>query len=486
MGDLVLRTRIDTAYRNLERVSALEHVVARGQRAFVDLTGSIDDMVNKTKETLKKLGDVNNDVNELADAGPDFTDFDGNQLVQEIRKIATSITQAAQELREARNELIGRLSSAKKNRIALLQAQPQFNDLAMLGIRAGELAGQLAKLDKGSYWITPPDTPPGQRPLREECDRLFDEYVELLRGMALREVGYGDDDVDIGHVFAIADQMPKLWAPVNGWAWGSLALPSRMEQNALTSSGVLQIGFPEWTIWALPLVQHDFGRMFVNRCVQNADNEGLLADACATIVTGPAYACAALLLRLDPQQVKSGAPETETLRSATIIRALSEVTSKSGDQVLLDLTKRLNDEWRDAISAAGSQPELFDQAIGSQDVEMAVEQAIEMLATTFDEARPPWAASWPIVTTMARQLKADEAADITLPSPSDGGKKPLALTFLLNAAWFARIGPAVDEEANANQITVIAKGTLNRLRGLPAPKRASQQQGGIFSFGGGS
>ena len=485
MGDLVLRTRIDTACRNLERVSALEHVVARGQRTFADLTGSIDDMVNKTKDTLKTIGDVNNDVYELADAGPDFSGFDGNGLVLEIRKIATSLSQAAQQLRDARNELIGRLSDAKKNRVALLQAQAQFNDLGMLSIRASELAGRLAKLDKGSYWATPA----GQRPLREECDRLFDEYVELLRGMALREVGYGDDDVDIGHVFAIADQMPRLWAPVGGWAWSSLALPSRMEQNALTSSGVLRIGFPEWTIWALPLVQHDFGRMFVNRCVPSSDDEGLLADACATIVTGPAYACAALLLRLDPQQVKARAPETETLRSATIMRALSEVTSKGTDKVLPALTRHLKDEWRDAISAAGSQPTLFDQAIGSPAVEKAVKRAVEMLTetSTVEDAGPPWATSWASVTTMARQLKAGKAAEINLPAPGDGGKRPVVLTFLLNAAWFARIGSAPDEEASASEITAIAKGTLNRLRDLPLPKPASPQPpSGPFSFGGGS
>ena len=56
MGDLVLRTRIDTAHRNLERVSALEHVVGRGQRAFDDLTGSIDKMAGKTADTLTRLG----------------------------------------------------------------------------------------------------------------------------------------------------------------------------------------------------------------------------------------------------------------------------------------------------------------------------------------------------------------------------------------------------------------------------------------------
>ena len=304
--------------------------------------------------------------------------------------------------------------------------------------------------------------------------------------MALREIGYGDEEVDIGHVFAIADQMPRLWASVKGWRWSSLALPSRVEQNALTDSGVLRIGFPEWTIWALPLVQHDFGRNFVNHCEPTGVDEGLLADACATIVTGPAYACATLLLRLDPQRVKGGTPETETLRSATIIRALYEVTSKASSKVLPKLTQRLKDEWRDAVSAAGGQPELFDQAIGSQIVELAVKRAVELLSDTavVEDGTPPWATSWASVTTIARQLKDNEAEEIVLPEVGDGEKRPVALAFLLNAAWLARIGPTPEEEARAGGITVIAKGALNRLRGLPPPKPAAlRQQGGPFNWG---
>lgn len=474
MGDLVLRTRIYTAQRNLERVGALDAVVARGQDSFDDLINSISKMAGKTLDTLTCISKVHTRINALADAGPEFEGYDADAIVQRLRTMAESLDQAEDGLRAARNELNAKASSSRNSRVPLLRAQAELNDLRNLGIRAKALSN---KLNEESYWVTAP----GQESIAEVCDRYFDEYVELLRGMALREVGYGDDDVDIGHVFSIADRMPRLWAPVNGWAWGSLALPARMEQNALTDSGVLRIGFPEWTIWALPLVQHDFGRMFVNNWRKfvndqpsDAVDDGLLADACATLVTGPAYACAALLLRLDPRRV--GPQATETLRSATIIRALLEVTGDSGS-VLSVLTDRLRTEWHDAVSAAGAKPELFDEAIGSPAVESAVERAVKLLSdtTTVLGGKPQWTTSWSTITTLAKQLRDDEAGQIDLKDARDAGDRPVAITFLLNAAWLARIGLIPAEEAEDAMITVIARGALSQLR-APTPPRSDGQQ----------
>jgi hypothetical protein len=477
VGDLVLRTRIYTAQRNLERVCALEEVVARGQSAFNDLTDSIQKMGRKTGDTLTSLSMAQTKINALADAGPEFRDYTGDEIVAELQELAASLQETQGQLRTARKELSDKAHNSRQNRVALLRAQVELNDLRNLGIRAKAL---INKLNERSYWAAST----GQESIAEECDRYFDEYVELLRGMALREVGYGDDDVDIGHVFAIADQMPRLWAPVNGWAWGSLALPARMEQNALTDSGVLRIGFPEWTIWALPLVQHDFGRMFVNKRPPDAVDDGLLADACATIVTGPAYACAALLLRLDPQRVRPQA--TETLRSATIIRALLQVTELS-DNVLSVLANRLREEWHDAVGAAGAQPELFDEAIWSPPVEAAVERAVKLLSDTTAvlDGKPCWATAWPSITGFARQLKDDKAHEINLPDSRDAGSKPVAIAYLLNAAWLARVGLTRAEEVEDSKITVVARGALNRLSDLPQPRPAPQQRPGqIFSFGG--
>ena len=139
---------------------------------------------------------------------------------------------------------------------------------------------------------------------------MFGEYVDLLRGIALRDADFDDN------FFEIAERLPALWDRIKGWGpWASLAIPARVERNASTVAYVLRIGFPEWTMWALPLVQHEFGHIVVEAALKgdeavlpSAESHvdahrlaaTLLADAAATYVTGPSYACAVLLMRLDP------------------------------------------------------------------------------------------------------------------------------------------------------------------------------------------
>ena len=490
MGDLVLRTRIDIARSNLDRMCALDGWVGRGRRPFEDLIESINKMAGKTRVTLTQLGDVRNSVNGLADDGPDFMDLD--EVVTKMRDIADRIATLEKGLREAKDELSKSARIASESHVALLRTQVERNDLTMLSNRANALAD---RLNADNYWAAP--VPPYSSSIHAECESLFDEYVDLLRGMALREIGYGDDDVDIGDVFTIADRMPKLWAQVDGWAWGSVVLPSRMEQNARRASGMLGIGFPEWTVWALPLVQHDVGRMFVSKYLaakgqvplyDTVDDIylGLRADACATIVTGPAYACAALLLRLDPQQVKAGT--AQALRSATIVEALSAVTSPEGaDSVLSALVRRLADEWRDAIDAASAEPEAFDQARTSSEVKEAVDAATRMLSdtSTVPTGKPFWATSWARITASAKLLKDDKAREINVSGIGDDETRPVALAFLLNAAWLARIGSTEPEEVrDADDIRAIARGALARLSSLPQPDRETRRPSTFSNLGG--
>jgi hypothetical protein len=82
------------------------------------------------------------------------------------------------------------------------------------------------------------------------------------------------------------------------------------------------VGFPEWTIWALPLAAHELGQVAITGNAvwetyisdetkkykrSKKDKEAMkrhmrvcLADAFATCAMGPAYACSAILLRLNP------------------------------------------------------------------------------------------------------------------------------------------------------------------------------------------
>src|SRR5262249_49947527 len=199
----------------------------------------------------------------------------------------------------------------------------------------------------------------------------FSAYVDLLLGIALRSARFGDEDVSIGELFLIADGLPSAWPRVDGWAWQSLAVPSWIDQTHSTEAMVLRVGFPEWTIWALPLLQHEFAHIFANRPgndkLRGAKVDAVaLADALAVLAAGPAYAFATLLLRLDPATVRPGRPETK-LRAATIIGALRTIATDADLGQVVALADRLEREWLLAVEEAGgstaAQQDAFDPKV---------------------------------------------------------------------------------------------------------------------------
>ena len=239
--------------------------------------------------------------------------------------------------------------------------------------------------------------------------------------------------------------MPQLWGDVEGWEWNSLTVPAYAELNEKSEAMMLRLGFPEWTLWALPFIQHQFAHVFLEERKNRfpgwaADcDTTLLADALATVVTGPAYACAALLLRLDPASV-TGTSSIEALRSATIIHSL-ELATAGQHTPFEKLVKRLKAEWGEAVEFAGGNPTAFEDAMKNLEVERAAQAAIEALPGNNRPSRPMWADQSGLIAGWANALRQGTAVNLQdVPKSA----QPIALGFLLNAAWFARVGPVPD------------------------------------------
>ena len=151
--------------------------------------------------------------------------------------------------------------------------------------------------------------------LRQHGRPLFDAYVDFLGGVTLRETGLD------GKVCDKADALLREQYAEFGPA--SLTVPVR---EAISEAAVrfVRIGFPEWTIWGLPLSAYEFGLIVAN----DRNNAGVLqaligehagndpgaetmfrrlaADALATLWMGPAYAAAAIFLRFSPLRHRTG------------------------------------------------------------------------------------------------------------------------------------------------------------------------------------
>ena len=449
MGDLVLRTRVAVARRNLKRVRELSRTVE------MRLSG-LDKFLNLPQTLRADLDDAWNTSHELEALARDYQDEspqlleEVQSLTQQLNKIGRDLKKKCDEAEQLRNELVQLFSQRRDVDDFLLQSARQLEPI----------------LTVNNYFQN-----------QKRIDALFSEYVDLLRGVALRSAGFGDDDAQLSDLFFIADQLPSLWGRVDGWSWQSLAVPSRQDGSGSSEAMVLRVGFPEWTIWALPFVQHGFGHVFAKKRQfaapgpADAINTAALADALATVATGPAYACAALLLRLDPAEVKG--PTEATVRSATILVTLRQIAAADQDGPLAILTDRLCSEWRDAVGAAAGDVGAFESAMAAPlSAEMADWARRELLGLDAggNPQEPLWLKHWGTIATWARHLREGHPDEIDLAvAAMDDDDRPMALAFVLDAAWLARVGTNENEDAQPFDEDVIAKGAIAKMLEVVRP-----------------
>jgi hypothetical protein len=150
-----------------------------------------------------------------------------------------------------------------------------------------------------------------------------------------------------------------------------------------TQTDVIRLRFPDWSLWNLPLMAHEFGhkvcaptrdfRQFKNKQVekakkQNADPaqvgdhlEEFFADMFATYALGPAFACAAILVRFQPDEAQASWARhpTHDERVRLILYTLEQMNDRAHENpndlgsyaYILHL---LEDSWDLAVQAAGT------------------------------------------------------------------------------------------------------------------------------------
>jgi hypothetical protein len=501
--DLVLRTRLALLKDNLDRVARARDTILDGQRRYQKFLGMPEDARARIQALLKDVRDTK-DATEEGDI--DQVEERLNELEGRLQKWRSDLLVQRQEA----SELMRRTE-------ALLPSDSR-RDLQAFLTRAQETRSRL-----GTDWAS-------YRQQIDVCEGLFNEYVDLLRGFALRDAGFDRE------LFLVADHLPALWGHDElGYPWRSLAIPARAERQMPTAAKVLRIGFPEWTAWALPLLQHEFAHVFVGNSpalrrvafgertptslgYERTLRAKCLADATATLVTGPAYACAALLMRLKPYEggddgemrrhaellaslrragasvssdlgarverlvtewraaveqigVKATAFDTaladphrpsfeddDTRRAAVIIVALRKA-AELYPSPMAKTADRLAEEWRAAIAQTGGEPARFDALLEDQGVTAIVNAAWTELKLPVDGPtdEPGWAASWSQATSWSGDLLADRPFDAAAAVAQFGTARPTVLALLLNAAWVARVATAEANDAPESDLPTLAE-----------------------------
>jgi hypothetical protein len=226
--------------------------------------------------------------------------------------------------------------------------------------------------------------------LREANSQIYREFLEAMLGLAMRRNKIDEQTCRIADALIVS--MKSFLAKAD-----ALAIPASHEAYSKTLARLIRMRFPEWTIWSLPLVAHEFGHVVIEdvselltfandlataaalqrqEFITNPANDAerrknqaitrrevcrirqLMADAFAVYRIGPAYPCTLVLLRLSPVESDSdeGCPR-DAERAAVAIEVLRQMADASPKPTqFVDIVKYLEDEWSGMMKRSGVTP----------------------------------------------------------------------------------------------------------------------------------
>jgi hypothetical protein len=229
----------------------------------------------------------------------------------------------------------------------------------------------------------------------QQSRRIFGEYLDFIGGLALRYQGMDE------RICCIADELiRKCSLEGTGSTWNSLTVIAAKESFSRTMARIIRLRFPEWTIWALPFTAHEYGHVVLDETEKikkilgvevenlakedegyNAANDDqarerikerirkhvfvLFADAFATFMMGPAYACAAIFLRFDPSNacVETAEMPSDNLRVLLMFKILRRMNREASDEITPIYTPVINileREWRQMLERAGAMEAILE------------------------------------------------------------------------------------------------------------------------------
>lgn len=225
--------------------------------------------------------------------------------------------------------------------------------------------------------------------LRERNAQIHREFLEAMLGLTVRCKNLDNSFCALADALILS--INRLHLP------DTLAIPASHEAGSRTLARLVRVRFPEWTIWSLPLVAHEFGHVAIEDAKELRDiartiidseavadpqwvkdpqdeqkrkiNQAIrqrvecrvrhfLADVFAVFTIGPSYPCSLILLRLTPGGPNSSGNEPRDIERAEValemLRRMAEAAPKpTGYDVII---KTLADEWSGMVTRSGVAP----------------------------------------------------------------------------------------------------------------------------------
>ena len=459
--DLILELRLASLQKNLEQIQGIETSIRSRRADIVKLHGSVfgptpvDPAGAPTDEVLAPLRGAIKSLQRAMHQAilPCQWLQEGKELTDDARQSLTlgidSATRATQDVAkqvEALKDVVGRLYR-RWTEIHEDRLKETFRASNAMLTSLQEMTGSLEQevqdaVGNGGQQAAPVAWADYQGLLTNQLEDLFAGYVEVLGGLALRNIGF-----DQG-VCSMADRLVDESIAISSRKiWESTAIPSAREARRRTLSRIIRIGFPEWTIWAVPLASHDFARVvladssddvkkLLGAVGRGGDADVLTADAFSTAIIGPAYPCALLMLELDP----AGALDRERAETVLAMLRRMDVTED-----LAAVREQQRTAWNDAVEqAAGAngsaaEPDQEDEEAEPLPELAARTHAVMAFLQGEGEGLIYEPDRWQRITGW--RLEADTQVPIGhLDDTRD----------ILNAAWWERLRPRTDGEPGAD------------------------------------
>jgi hypothetical protein len=358
------------------RLDALEKDVGKVKKVVGDTrirTDSIRDInarftsesANGVREPLLQILALANRVGSVLRQSPQIREEIGHYDRTLADALSSDLPNQVEHLNKLLEAVRGDIREINDDLVRLLPAQVELLEMSLEerchAVR--ERIGQLRAAAAGS--AARPRVYRGiwemyDRMLKEAARPLFAEYVDFVGGLAVR-----DHALD-NRVCQMTDELLRDLSHVT---MNSLSVPAQQAALGSVMKSVIKLGFPEWTIWGIPLVGHEVGLSIaenersINRLVRQRrfgmskePLKSLFADIFATYTLGPAYACAAILLRFEPHHtmLKQGEP-SDIDRARLILDVLGRLGASSGENTSGEVTTyyeivdQLKKLWQDAV-----------------------------------------------------------------------------------------------------------------------------------------
>ncbi|HVN54169.1 MAG TPA: hypothetical protein VMT46_07545 [Anaerolineaceae bacterium] len=262
------------------------------------------------------------------------------------------------------------------------------------------------------------------------------------------------------HISRLATHILREYSRKTGVNWSARTVLGR-DPFLETSTDVVRTRFPDWSVWNLPLMAHEFGHQAAlaspeflrykgletqslapdDRRRQHLDE--LFADIFACYTFGPAFGLDAILLHFNPREafLARGSHPTDNERVKVILAVYRRMNDQArGETVIYDqVLDDLKAIWNNAVEECQEAPAAVDAARIS-DVERWTRGLLHIIDASFRLGARYKPANGELAVALAEKLNPptialtqaeilDQAAEIGI---------PIRLLDILNGLWLAR------------------------------------------------